>query len=275
MYIMPTTEEMLQVMMAKMEAMEKANAAQGATISALKNAQEPEGIVSSEEMSQREVQHNAVTRKLIEHRKEKLREGLDYGTSEDAIHLDDNDKRNETYRDVLLQVTWSMIGGSKRQYMYNRYRTDQIYLWMNDILEKDGGSIGRHSDGIIGSGLDTVSGIDNANKEYMKAESQYQYFSSTMNTYEILCIAAKELWFDAQEEKEEAWIELNKNDPNAFPPRVKEPDWNISDAAYAEYMEGRTRGEQQEQMKRGQRAMEASRMLRLTNRCDFTDPDTK
>jgi hypothetical protein len=253
---------------AEMKSMMKMMASMKAEIDTLKST---ETIVSVEEISKREIQHNKVLRDLIEHRKEKLRVGFGYGESEDAIHLDDNDRRNETYRDVMLQVMWSIAGGAKRQYMYNRYRTDQVYLWLNDILEKDGGSIGGHSNGIIGTGEDLITGIDNPNKEYLKAEANMQYHSSSMNTYEVLTIAAKELWQDAQEEKEEAWIEMNINNPDSIPPKVRYPDWDISDAAYVKYIETRVGTQQQEELKKGQRAMEASRLLRLTNRCDLTE----
>jgi hypothetical protein len=254
----------LAAMQAKMDSNEEQHKAE---LKALKDEM-PESIKTPEEMASRVVEHNNIMKELVEAQKDRLCVAFNYGI-EEGDQPEYGKRSHETYRDVMCQLMWSLAGGAKRQYMYNRFKSDTAYLRLNQVMMKHGHDTRIASDGII----DVVGeeGME-MDRELAQAESSFEYFTTTMNAYEIIIHAARGVWDEAMKEKETEFLEINIGNPDVFFNWGKEPDSNIEEADYTLYLDRQARGYEADSIRKGKTAIEASRLLRLTTLCDMSKP---
>jgi hypothetical protein len=222
----------------------------------------PEAIVSSEEMAQRVAAHNKVLRVDVDNRKEKLYTAFDFG-KEESDFTGPADRRQECFSDVMSQACWGIANGSTAQYLWHRMLSDNAYLQLSNIREKNGGVI--HTMPEQSEGEQHFEQGMEPNRDYTAIERNYAYHIATGYAYEVNMHAAYEVWNDIQEDKAAAFYDKHQGDLDAvYVNRSRAPNHDISEGAYTQYLEKRAKKDEQGTLKQGQHAMQAARLLRLT-----------
>jgi hypothetical protein len=220
-----------------------------------------EAITTDEELAKRTVKHNAIMRQDIDHRKGKLCIGFDYGVTSEQLFTGPEDRRHECFADVMAQACWGICNGSVSQYMWHRMLSDQAYLKLSNLQEENGHGIREESG-------ETETGME-MNRDYMATERNYAYHITTAYAYEVNMHAAFELWSEIQQDKADEFYERNQGNPDAlYTNRSRAPSNDIGDVAYAAYLGKRADKKNEADIKNGQHAMMAARLLRLTRLAD-------